>query len=171
MKPAGPLVLIACTLVLNVSRAPAQEASPSGAQWDALAFAGGALGGSEGGAGAIWEFGAGIQFVSNSRLGGRLLVASQNNDKVFEYLNVEAAFVWQWSRNESRAWYLAAGPSALLEMSSADTEQENYWGFTAALGVSVRPGSSGVAPEIRLGVYSPSLVLLGARLYLHFGPL
>jgi hypothetical protein len=98
-------------------------------------------------------------------------VASQNDDQVFDYLNVEPAFVWQWSRNESLAWYLAAGPSALLEMSSADTEQENYWGFTAALGVSARPGSSGVAPEIRLGVYSPGLVLLGARLYLHFGPL
>ncbi len=171
MKPAGPLVLIACTLVLVPATAFTQDASPRGAQWDILALGGGYVAGDGRGAGVIWEFGAGIQVVSSSRIGGRLIVASQNNDQVFDFFNVEPAFVWQWSRSENRAWYLAAGPSALLELSSADTEQEHYWGFTAALGVSARPGSTGVGPEIRLGVYSRSLVLLGARLYLHVGPL
>ena len=99
MKPAGPLVLIACTLVFSTAtRASAQDASTGGTQWDILALGGGYVAGVEGGAGSVWEFGAGIQVVSSSRVGGRLLVASQNQDQVFELLNIEPAFVWQWSR-------------------------------------------------------------------------
>jgi hypothetical protein len=79
MKSAGRLVLIACTLVLTATRVSAQEASASaaGAQWDILALGGGSLVGSEdyAGAGGIWEFGAGNQVVSSSRIGGRLLAA------------------------------------------------------------------------------------------------
>ena len=74
MKPAGPLVLIACTLVLTATRASALDASTGGTQWDILALGGGSLVGSEdhAGAGGIWEFGAGIQVVSSSRIGARL---------------------------------------------------------------------------------------------------
>ena len=83
MRPAGPLVLIASMLILLPTRAYTQAASASGggAQWDILALGGGWVGGNEGGAGAVWEFGAGLQVVSSSRIGGRLVAASQNNDQ------------------------------------------------------------------------------------------
>jgi hypothetical protein len=41
----------------------------------------------------------------------------------------------------------------------------------SGIGLSGTPDGFGLAPEIRLGYYSDVILTLGARLYVHFGPL
>jgi hypothetical protein len=172
--------LVVATLALLSSLVPTSEGraqerieSRRSTQWNLLAFGGGDLAASvsDAGAGASWSAGLGTEFITHTNLGGRLLAATWLPEPL-DVVWIDAGIVWQWDRSESRAWYLSAGPSAVIDFSDWEYDDTDvYWGLSAAVGLSGTPDGFGLAPEIRLGYYSDGILTLGARLYVHFGPL
>lgn len=142
----------------------------AGTEWNLLAFGGGAFVAGDGGAGTGWEVGGGFDFVTRTGQGGRLTVSRWVNSPAYF---VDAGFLWQWDRNDDRAWYLSVGPSGILDVpyEGSISDSNLILGIGMAAGVSGTPNGFGLAPEFRAGLYQGPLLYLGARLYLHFGPL
>jgi hypothetical protein len=165
-------VTIAFQAVPKNLSAQASDSDARRTQFHLAVFGGGELlAVADVGAGATWLAGGGIQFIAPSNFGGRLL-ASGWIEGGFDTFTIDADLVWQWSRNESRAWYLAGGPSVILDLPRDGYDDADvYGGVHAALGLAGTPGGFGLAPELRIGLYSKSVIMIGARLYVNFGPL
>jgi len=141
-------------------------------EWNLLGFGGGvlvALTGYDGGASGSWELGAGIDFVGPSGLGGRLTVATWPGDELYQ---VDLGLLKQWGRTPQRTWYASGGLSLFLDDLFDDFGDTDWiFGISGAIGLSGTPDGFGLAPEIRLGIYEGLLLMAGARLYVHVGPL
>ncbi len=168
-----PRAALALSLLLP-SALPAQEETPTnrGTDWNLLGFGGGvvvALTGYDGGASGSWELGAGIEFVESSRLGVRLTAATWPGDALYQ---VDLGLLKQWGRTPERAWYATGGLSVFLDDLFDDFGDTNWiFGISGAIGLSGTPDGFGLAPEIRFGIYEGLLLMAGARLYVHIGPL
>lgn len=154
------------------ARAQSEDEDVRGTDWNLLGFGGGVgvvLTGYDGGASGSWELGAGIEFVAPTLLGGRLTMATWPGDDLFQ---VDLGVLKQWARTPERAWYATGGLSVFLDDLFDEFGDPNpIFGVSGTLGLSGTPDGFGLAPEIRLGVYEGVLLMAGARLHVHFGPL
>ena len=168
-----PLAALAFTFFLPSALRAQEETPPNrGTEWNLLGFGGGvvvALTGYDGGVSGSWELGAGIEFVELSRLGVRLTAAAWPGDELYQ---VDLGLLKQWGRTPERAWYATGGLSVFLDDLFDDFGDTNWiFGISGAIGLSGTPDGFGLAPEIRLGIYEGLLLMAGARLYVHIGPL
>lgn len=164
--------LLAGILAPPSARAQSGDAAVRGTDWNLLGFGGGVgvvLTGYDGGASGSWELGAGIEFVGPTLLGGRFTVATWPGDDLFQ---VDLGVLKQWGRTPERAWYATGGLSVFLDdLFDEFGDPDPIFGVSGALGLSGTPDGFGLAPEIRFGVYEGVLLMAGARLYVHVGPL
>ena len=150
---------------------PAAEAV--GNSWNLLAFGGGQLLGSlgnDGGAGTSWEAGGGVEFIAGTGLGGRLTGSWLVSGDDFAF---DAGLVWQFDRTSDRAWYLSGGLAGLLFVPYAGSigDANVIMGLAGSVGVSGPPDAFGLGVEVRAGLYEGPIFTLGARLFMHIGPL